>query len=127
MRNVDLNAAARIDEAIEATGATTIDFEVQRRPAQGMGESMTSLMGGGKPVQFQFTVEPDGLDVDDPDAADDEADAPEANGLTDAQAQVVLDWVNDHRDALGIPDWVAVEAVAAGIVDEIEAAGADDV
>lgn len=69
MRGIDLNAAARIDEAIEATGATVTDFEVQPKDAETIPDAMDELMGG-KASQFVFTVDPDSLGVDDPERAD---------------------------------------------------------
>jgi hypothetical protein len=88
MRDTDLNVAARIDEAIEATGATVTDFDVHRRPGQGLGEAMNIMLGGPKPTQFVFTVEPDGMVVDGQERADgasDDADddRPEAAVVAD--------------------------------------------
>lgn len=102
MKGVDLWAAARIDDAIEATGATVIDFDVVRRPPQTPGEALASSLGGHKPAQFQFTVDPKGLAAVDTERADAPADV--ADRSRSAIDAVEVDFLARMLDAAeGMP------------------------
>lgn len=69
---VDLNAAARIDEAIEATGATVVDVDIlgtdddSDTPVTSLADRLTNR----NRVRFQFVVDPGPLNLPDPERAD---------------------------------------------------------